>query len=156
MNALQNLVKTCESKGITLVFSHVNEQPMHVMEKAGFVGLVGKENFQSNISAALKRAEEVIWPFQLFFELICKICWLTNPLLTLYNKYINDVLTNQRSSVTVLDFYSLQMNQRHEKNIFYERSFFLPFLFQINDSNRAAKPGGLQREYAGQYHAGKL
>ena len=56
----QNLVKTCESKGITLVFSHVNEQPMHVMEKAGFVELVGKENFQSNISAALKRAEEVI------------------------------------------------------------------------------------------------
>ena len=60
MNALQNLVKTCEDKGITLVFSHVNEQPMHVMEKAGFVELVGKENFQSNISAALKRAEEVI------------------------------------------------------------------------------------------------
>ena len=85
MNALQNLLKTCESKGITLVFSHVNEQPMHVMEKAGFVELVGKENFQSNISAALKRAEEVIWPFQLFFELIFKICWLTNPLLTLYN-----------------------------------------------------------------------
>ena len=60
MNALQNLVKTCEGKGITLVFSHVNEQPMHVLEKAGFVELVGKENFQSNISAALKRAEEVI------------------------------------------------------------------------------------------------
>lgn len=60
MNALQNLVKTCEGKGITLVFSHVNEQPMHVMEKAGFVELVGKENFHSNISAALKRAEEVI------------------------------------------------------------------------------------------------
>lgn len=60
INALQNLVKTCEGKGITLVFSHVNEQPMHVMEKAGFVELVGKENFQSNISAALKRAEEVI------------------------------------------------------------------------------------------------
>ena len=60
MNALQNLVKTCEGKGITLVFSHVNEQPMHVMEKAGFVELVGKENFQSNISAALKRAEKVI------------------------------------------------------------------------------------------------
>ena len=60
MNALQNLVKTCEGKGITLVFSHVNEQPMHVMEKAGFVEFVGKENFQPNISAALKRAEEVI------------------------------------------------------------------------------------------------
>lgn len=78
-----------------------------------------------------------------------------NLALTSYNKYINDVLTNQRS-VTVLYFYSLQMNQRYEKNIFYKGSFFLPFFFQINDSNRAAKPGGLQREYAGQYHAGKL
>ena len=60
MNALQNLVKICKSKGITLVFSHVNEQPMRVMQKAGFVELVGKENFQANISDALKRAEEVI------------------------------------------------------------------------------------------------
>ena len=32
MNALQNLTKLCESKGITLVFSHVNEQPMKVMK----------------------------------------------------------------------------------------------------------------------------
>ena len=60
MNALQNLVKICESKGISLVFSHVNEQPMRVMKKAGFIELVGKENFHPNISAALKRAEEVI------------------------------------------------------------------------------------------------
>ena len=60
MNALQNLVKICESKGITLVFSHVNEQPMRVMKKAGFIELVGEENFRPNISAALKRAEEVI------------------------------------------------------------------------------------------------
>ena len=60
MNALQNLAKICESKGITLVFSHVNEQPMRVMKKAGFIELVGEENFRPNISAALKRAEEVI------------------------------------------------------------------------------------------------
>lgn len=60
MNALQNLVKVCEEKGITLVFSHVNEQPMRVMKKAGFVELVGKENFRPNISAALEYAEKVI------------------------------------------------------------------------------------------------
>lgn len=60
MNALQNLVKYCEAKGITPIFSHVNEQPMHVMEKAGFVELVGKDNFCANISDALKRAEELI------------------------------------------------------------------------------------------------
>ena len=54
MNALQNLVKYCEAKGITPIFSHVNEQPMHVMEKSGFVELVGKDNFCANISDALK------------------------------------------------------------------------------------------------------
>ena len=60
MNALQNLVKYCEAKGITPIFSHVNEQPMHVMEKSGFVELVGKDNFCANISDALKRAEKLI------------------------------------------------------------------------------------------------
>lgn len=56
LNALQNLTKVCESKGITLVFSHVNEQPMKVMVKSGFVDLVGKENFCPNIRAALDHA----------------------------------------------------------------------------------------------------
>lgn len=59
-NALQNLTKVCESKGITLVFSHVNEQPMKVMVKSGFVDLVGKENFCPNIRAALDHAEKII------------------------------------------------------------------------------------------------
>ena len=60
LNALKNLVTVCERKGITLVFSHVNEQPMRVMKKAGFPELVGEQNFCPNISAALTRAEEVI------------------------------------------------------------------------------------------------
>ena len=60
MNALQDLISVCESKGITVVFSHVNEQPMKVMQKSGFAELVGEENFCPNISAALKRAEEII------------------------------------------------------------------------------------------------
>lgn len=60
LNALKDLVQVCKSKGITIVFSHVNDQPMKVMEKAGFIELVGEENFQHSISAALDRAEEVI------------------------------------------------------------------------------------------------
>ncbi len=60
LNALKDLVQVCKSKGITVVFSHVNDQPMKVMEKAGFIELVGEENFQPSISAALDRAEEVI------------------------------------------------------------------------------------------------
>lgn len=60
LNALKDLVQVCKSKGITIVFSHVNDQPMKVMEKAGFIELVGKVNFQPSISAALVRAEEII------------------------------------------------------------------------------------------------
>lgn len=60
LNALQNLTKVCESKGITLVFSHVNEQPMKVMVTSGFVDLVGKDNFCPNIRAALEYAEKII------------------------------------------------------------------------------------------------
>lgn len=60
LNALKDLVQVCKSKGITIVFSHVNDQPMKVMEKAGFIELVGKVNFQPSISAALDRVEEVI------------------------------------------------------------------------------------------------
>lgn len=60
LNALKDLVQVCKSKGITIVFSHVNDQPMKVMEKAGFIELVGKVNFQPSISVALDRAEEII------------------------------------------------------------------------------------------------
>ena len=60
MNALTALTKTCESKGVTIVFSHVNEQPVKAMKKAGFTELVGAENFCPNITAALERAEEII------------------------------------------------------------------------------------------------
>lgn len=60
LNALKDLVQVCKSKGITIVFSHVNDQPMKIMEKAGFIELVGEENFQPSISAALDRAEEII------------------------------------------------------------------------------------------------
>ena len=41
---------------MTLVLSHVNEQPMKVMEKAGFIEKIGRENICDNIDKALERA----------------------------------------------------------------------------------------------------
>lgn len=58
MNALENLLDTCQKRNIRLVLSHVNSQPMHVMEKAGFVEKVGKENLCPNIETALDWAAE--------------------------------------------------------------------------------------------------
>ena len=59
MHNLEGMLAECEKKHIRLIFSHVNEQPMHVMQKAGFVERVGSENFCAHIDDALKRAEEV-------------------------------------------------------------------------------------------------
>ena len=60
MKSLHELVGRAKKKNITLVFSHVNEQPMHVMEKDGFIELVGKENFHDNIVDALDYAENLV------------------------------------------------------------------------------------------------
>lgn len=60
LNAMTDLYKNCEKRGITLILSHVNHQPMKVMEKAGFAQKVGQENFCENIDRAIKRAEELV------------------------------------------------------------------------------------------------
>ena len=60
MNAMNDLLKRCQKKGITLILSHVNQQPMKVMEKAGYVEKVGRENFFDNIDDAIQRAEELV------------------------------------------------------------------------------------------------
>ena len=60
MRSLHELANRAKRKNITLVFSHVNEQPMRVMGKDGFIGLVGKENFHHNIVDALDYAEALV------------------------------------------------------------------------------------------------
>ena len=59
MHKLEQLHEICEKHQIQMIFSHVNEQPLHVMEKAGFIEEVGKENFCRHIDDALKRAEDL-------------------------------------------------------------------------------------------------
>ena len=60
MHSLEQLYDNCKKHNVKMVFSHVNEQPRGVMEKAGFIELVGSENFLPHIDDALKRAEELI------------------------------------------------------------------------------------------------
>ena len=56
LNGLKRLWEECRRKGIRVVFSHVNEQPMSVIKKSGFYDEVGESYFQPNIDAALERA----------------------------------------------------------------------------------------------------
>ena len=59
LNILQRLYDECRGKGIQVLFSHVEEQPMSVFRKSGLYDLVGEENFLPNIDAALERAVEL-------------------------------------------------------------------------------------------------
>ena len=56
LQELEALAIKCGREGVGVVFSHVQSQPMKVMEKSGFVNLVGKDNFCENIDEALVRA----------------------------------------------------------------------------------------------------
>lgn len=59
INSLNRLYDECKSKGIQMLFSHVNEQPMSVFQKSGLYDLVGSENFLPNIDAAIERATQI-------------------------------------------------------------------------------------------------
>lgn len=58
MNAMEELYSKCAEKGIKVIFSHVNDQPMRVMDKAGFVEKVGRQNFCEHIDSAIALATQ--------------------------------------------------------------------------------------------------
>lgn len=59
MHNLEQLYEICQKRGIRMVLSHVNAQPMNVIRKAKFDVKIGAENFCPHINDALKRAEEL-------------------------------------------------------------------------------------------------
>ena len=59
LRTLKKIHATCKKRGITLLLSHVQEQPYTVMSKAGFVEEIGEENFCVNIDAALEKAASI-------------------------------------------------------------------------------------------------
>lgn len=56
---LSRIVDNCKRKNIEVIFSHVNEQPLKAMRKAGIVKKVGTENICAHIDIALMRAEKL-------------------------------------------------------------------------------------------------
>ena len=60
MNALTDLYKDCKKRKITLIFSHLNEQPMKAMAKAGLIKKVGGKNICKSIDAAIERARAIV------------------------------------------------------------------------------------------------
>ncbi len=56
LSALETIYALCKKQGIRLILSHVNEQPLSVMKKAGFVAKIGEENLVPNIDSAIELA----------------------------------------------------------------------------------------------------
>ena len=59
LNFLEQLNQKCQDKGIKLILSHVNRQPLDAMRKAGLYESIGGENFCRRIDEALALAADV-------------------------------------------------------------------------------------------------
>lgn len=59
LDSLEELLAQCQKQKIELLLSHVNEQPMRVMEKGKFTEKIGKDHICCNIDEALKKSEEL-------------------------------------------------------------------------------------------------
>lgn len=60
LNSLENFCRRCRQSHITLILSHVLDQPYQVMERAGFTEQVGEANFCGSIDEALERASQLV------------------------------------------------------------------------------------------------
>ncbi len=60
MRNLEILFEDCRNRGVQLIMSHVNEQPMKVIHKAGFDQKLGEDNFCAHIDDALARAQKIV------------------------------------------------------------------------------------------------
>lgn len=59
ISAMESLYKKCQKKNVTLIFSHVNAQPLEALKKAGLYDVVGGEYFCPHIDDALALAETI-------------------------------------------------------------------------------------------------
>src|SRR3989454_8610487 len=60
LNALEDLHERLQRKGKHIVLSGPHTQPLLVMENAGFLDRIGRENVCPHIEAALDRAREIL------------------------------------------------------------------------------------------------
>ena len=59
LNGLRRLWEECRRRNIRLLFSHLNPQPLSVLEKSGLYAEIGPESFLPNIDEALALAQDL-------------------------------------------------------------------------------------------------
>ena len=60
LNALEDLCERLQRRGKHLILSGPHTQPLFMMDKAGFLDRIGRENVCANIELSLKRAREIL------------------------------------------------------------------------------------------------
>ncbi|HYG35561.1 MAG TPA: sulfate permease [Clostridia bacterium] len=60
LNALEDLYEKLRRRGKHLILSGPHTQPLFVMDKAGFLDRIGRENVCANIDASLERANQIL------------------------------------------------------------------------------------------------
>ena len=60
LNALEDLHDKLHNRGKHLILSGPHTQPLLVMDKAGFLDRIGRENVCAHIDAALERSREIL------------------------------------------------------------------------------------------------
>lgn len=60
IQSFKALVEKCEEKGVVIIMSHVNPQPLRAMKKSGLYEMIGEENFCSDINSAMERANALV------------------------------------------------------------------------------------------------
>jgi SulP family sulfate permease len=60
LNALEDLHDRLRARGKHILLSGPHTQPLFMMDKAGFLDRLGKENVCANIELALARAREIL------------------------------------------------------------------------------------------------
>ncbi len=59
MHSLEKLYEECNKKKIRIIISHINPQPLSVMQKSGFDKKIGLDNFCNHFSDAIIRAQDL-------------------------------------------------------------------------------------------------
>ena len=60
MNALESVVERIRRRGGFVILSGIHQQPLQMLRKAGFIDVIGMENFCATFDDSLKRAESLL------------------------------------------------------------------------------------------------
>lgn len=60
MNALESVVERIRRRGGVVILSGIHQQPLQMLRKAGFIDVIGSENFCPTFDESLKRAETLL------------------------------------------------------------------------------------------------